>query len=168
MQRTTLRHNNSLQLAIPPPGLGSVVLPHKITLATCLGESKAPLLTHPADLANLANGALERGKLGPVILDVVLLDTLDLMVHLWVPVTLVVLPEEVTEKAEDRDDDDGQPVGRGPVDVAENTPVLERDACTGGDDGVERECDEPHEERARDGEQGELGPLRGDEGGLSE
>ena len=127
-----LRHNNSLQLTIPPPGLGSVVLPHKITLATCLGKGKAPLLTHPADLANLANGALERGELGPVVLDVVLLDTLDLVVHLRVPVALVVLPEEVTEKAEDRDDDDGEPVGRGAVDVAENTPVLKGDASTGG------------------------------------
>ncbi|KAG7837555.1 hypothetical protein KL942_004443 [Ogataea angusta] len=153
-----------VELAVRAAPFRGVVLADDVFLALVLRKRKPALLAHAVHLSDLADGFLERGEPRLVVLDLVLLDFLHLVVELRVPCALVVFPQQIAEQTQHRHDYDSHPIDERAEDLWHNAPVLLGDADVGRDAGVHGQNHKQERERAGNGHQRELGPLRRNKG----
>lgn len=85
-----------------------------------------------------------------------------MMIRLRVVHALRVLPRVITQQTKNGEDDRHEVENRGSEDAGDGTVVLPREADGGGRVAVGGEEDEPDDHRARDGDDGVLGPDVGD------
>lgn len=151
-----------------PPDRGIIAIQHPLLALVRLAEGVPPLLPHALHLPHLPDGLLELLHARPVVLDVVLLDLLHVVVRLRPVHALGVLPREVAQEAERRQEHHHQVEDRRREQLRDHALVLGRQADLGRDEAVDGQEDEPDDHAAGDGDEGVLGPDVGHERGLAE
>ena len=150
--------------SVPASAPGGVVgLKDTILALVRLTEGVTSLFAHALDLPDLADGLLELLHPGPVVLDVVFLDLLDVVIGLRSVHALGVFPGKVTQQAEGREHHGHQVEDRRGEEARDDPGVLGRESKLRGHGGVSRYETQPEDHAAWDGDKGVLRPDVRDE-----
>ena len=159
----------ALHLSVPSPLPGSIIRSqHAILALIRLAERIPSLFPHALHLPYFSYRFLELFHAWAIILDVVLLDFLHVVICLRAVHTLVVLPGEVAEESEEREEDGHDVEDRGSKHAGDDSVVFRRKADFRRHGTVDGDEGEPDDHRAGDGEEGVFGPDIRDQGCFAE